>query len=119
MPAVLKPRALLAVGTLLAHASAAIGAIAQVFSPPASSYNSESANYTGQSNNTLQNGQVVPGKVFDRFIQIWFENTDCECASARLSKDMVLTVQQLKRRHRRRRSKTSPNRVFSSRRTTR
>ncbi|EPS93298.1 hypothetical protein FOMPIDRAFT_1170659 [Fomitopsis schrenkii] len=82
MPSDLKFRALLVVGTLLTHASAALGATAQVFSPPAPSYNSESANYTGQSNNTLQNGPLVPGKVFDRFIQIWFENTDFETAAS-------------------------------------
>ena len=80
MPSPMKFRVLLAVGMLLAQAGAAFGATAQVFSPPAYSYNSESTNYTGQSNNTLQNGALVPGKVFDRFIQIWFENTDCECS---------------------------------------
>lgn len=80
MPSYTQFRVLLTAGTLLAQAGAAFGATAQVFSPPAYSYNSESANYTGQSNDTLQNGAVVPGKVFDRFIQIWFENTDCECA---------------------------------------
>lgn len=119
MPSDLKFRALLVVGTLLTHASAALGATAQVFSPPAPSYNSESANYTGQSNNTLQNGPLVPGKVFDRFIQIWFENTDCKCALAWSSGRVVLTVRQSKRRRRRRRSKNSPSRVSFSRRTTR
>ncbi|KZT65202.1 hypothetical protein DAEQUDRAFT_541675 [Daedalea quercina L-15889] len=76
-------RALLAAGTLLAHAAGpARAATAQVFSPPASSYDAESANYTGASNGTLQNGPVVPGKVFDRFVQIWFENTDFETAAS-------------------------------------
>ena len=75
--------ALFATGAILAHAGSVFGATAQVFSPPAYSYNSESANYTGQSNNTLQNGALVSGKVFDRFIQIWFENTDCKCSHLR------------------------------------
>ncbi|KZT51913.1 hypothetical protein CALCODRAFT_476581 [Calocera cornea HHB12733] len=34
------------------------------------------------SNGTLQNGPVVPGKAFDRFIQIWFENTDFAVANS-------------------------------------
>ncbi|KAH9934149.1 phosphoesterase family-domain-containing protein [Fomitopsis serialis] len=75
-------QALLVAGSLLAYAGSALAATAQAFSPPAYSYNSESTNYTGQSNNTLQNGPVVSGKAFDRFIQIWFENTDFETAAS-------------------------------------
>ena len=63
----------------LAFASTAHAAIAQSFLPPAASSESSSANYTGQTNGTIANGPVVRGKVFDRFIQIWIENTDCEC----------------------------------------
>lgn len=32
--------------------------------------------YVGTSNGTITNTPNVPGKVFDRFIQIWLENTD-------------------------------------------
>lgn len=32
--------------------------------------------YVGASNGTISNSPNVPGKVFDRFIQIWLENTD-------------------------------------------
>lgn len=31
----------------------------------------------GAANATLLNGPVIPGKSFDRIIQIWLENTDC------------------------------------------
>lgn len=71
-------RIALLLGTSLALVRSAFAAEAQNFEPPAFSPTSESANYTGKSNNTIQNGPVVPGKAFDRFIQIWFENTDCE-----------------------------------------
>ena len=36
----------------------------------------QSSFYVGAANYTLTNSPVVPGKVFDRFIQIWFENAD-------------------------------------------
>ncbi|KZT04956.1 uncharacterized protein LAESUDRAFT_727529 [Laetiporus sulphureus 93-53] len=64
----------------LVHSASA--ATAQNFQPPAFSPTSESTNYTGTSNGTIQNGPLVPGKVFDRFIQIWFENTDFETAAS-------------------------------------
>ena len=63
---------------ILAFARVAFAASAFTFKPPAATPESSSANYTGQSNNTISNGPVVPGKAFDRFIQIWIENTDCE-----------------------------------------
>ena len=72
-------RLLLILAIPLVFARSTLAAIAQSFQPPSSSPESSSANYTGQSNNTLSNGPVVPGQVFDRFIQIWIENTDCEC----------------------------------------
>ena len=73
------PRAFLSLGVMLTCASSAFAAVAQSFQPPSTSPENPSGNYTGQSNNTLSDGPVVPGKAFDRFIQIWIENTDCEC----------------------------------------
>lgn len=62
---------------LAAAATPAFAAIAQSFAPPAASPESSSANYTGQTNGTIANTPLVKGKAFDRFIQIWIENTDC------------------------------------------
>lgn len=45
------------------------------FVAPAPAPSVESSTYVGKSNSTLQNGPVVPGVSFDRFVQIWFENT--------------------------------------------
>ncbi|KZW01632.1 hypothetical protein EXIGLDRAFT_709905 [Exidia glandulosa HHB12029] len=67
---------------LVLGAAPAFAAIAQSFSPPASSPTSQSSNYTGASNNTLTNSPLVPGKAFDRFIQIWLENTDFATAAS-------------------------------------
>ena len=64
----------LAALTLLVPAARA--AQAPVFAPAALTPLSTSGNYTGASNGTLANQTVVPGKAFDRFIQIWLENTD-------------------------------------------
>ncbi|TFK82458.1 hypothetical protein K466DRAFT_590500 [Polyporus arcularius HHB13444] len=75
-------RSLLLVGTVVAFASTAYAAIAQSFVPPAASPESSSANYTGQTNGTISNGPVVQGKSFDRFIQIWIENTDFATAAS-------------------------------------
>ncbi|GJE96100.1 phosphoesterase family-domain-containing protein [Phanerochaete sordida] len=61
---------------LVALVPAALAAQAPVFVPPALTPLSTSTNYTGATNGTLSNQTVVPGKVFDRFIQIWLENTD-------------------------------------------
>jgi hypothetical protein len=55
---------------------------AQVFVKPASSPFSASSNYVGQSNGTLPKTNVTSGKVFDRFIQIWLENTDYQSAAS-------------------------------------
>ncbi|KAH9947845.1 phosphoesterase family-domain-containing protein [Amylocystis lapponica] len=73
---------LLVASVLVAAVPAAFAANAQVFQPPASSPLSTSTNYTGPSNNTLTNSPLVPGKSFDRFIQIWFENTDYNTAAS-------------------------------------
>ncbi|THH26371.1 hypothetical protein EUX98_g7812 [Antrodiella citrinella] len=37
--------------------------------------------YVGANNGSLAKSPVVPGKVFDRFTQVWIENTDFEVAS--------------------------------------
>ena len=42
----------------------------------------QSSFYVGASNGTITNTPTVPGKVFDRFIQIWLENTDYSQALA-------------------------------------
>ncbi|KAI0087692.1 phosphoesterase family-domain-containing protein [Irpex rosettiformis] len=59
-----------------------LGAVASPFAPAALTPLSSSTNYTGQSNGTLAKANVVPGKVFDRFIQIWLENTNYEDAAS-------------------------------------
>ncbi|KIY73976.1 hypothetical protein CYLTODRAFT_416625 [Cylindrobasidium torrendii FP15055 ss-10] len=43
----------------------------------------QTANYVGFSNDTLDDYvDIVPGVVFDRFVQIWFENTDFNTAAS-------------------------------------
>ncbi|KAI0698952.1 phosphoesterase family-domain-containing protein [Cerioporus squamosus] len=88
-------RSFLLLGTAVGFACTAYAAIAQSFLPPAASPESSSANYTGQTNGTLSNGPVVQGKAFDRFIQIWIENTDFATAASSpvfqaLSKEGIL-----------------------------
>ncbi|KAJ7155105.1 phosphoesterase family-domain-containing protein [Mycena filopes] len=58
----------------------ATAARAQVFVPPSKGPLVQSGNYTSFSNNTLDDKDVIPGKAFDRIIQIWLENTDFETA---------------------------------------
>lgn len=61
----------LALSTLIALVvPVALGAQAPQFVPAAVSPLASSSNYTGVSNGTLAKQQVVPGKVFDRFIQV-------------------------------------------------
>lgn len=60
--------------TVLARTASA--AIASTFTTPAPAPTSTSSFYVGPANNTITNTPVVTGKVFDRFIQIWLENTD-------------------------------------------
>jgi hypothetical protein len=67
-------------GFVLGHSSKR--AIAQSFVKPADSPFSASSNYVGQNNGTLPKTNVVSGKVFDRFIQIWLENTDYQSAAS-------------------------------------
>jgi hypothetical protein len=57
-------------------------AITQGFTKPAFSPFSASTNYVGNNNGTLVNNKVTAGKVFDRFIQIWLENTDFQTAAS-------------------------------------
>ncbi|KAJ7065131.1 phosphoesterase family-domain-containing protein [Mycena belliarum] len=68
---------LLPAAVLFALSFRLAGAIsAQTFAPPSKGPLVQTANYTSFSNNTLHNKHVVKGKVFDRIIQVWFENTD-------------------------------------------
>ncbi|KAN0100970.1 Phosphoesterase family domain containing protein [Tylopilus felleus] len=50
--------------------------VASTFTAPAAAPTDQSSFYIGPSNGTLTNSPNVPGKVFDRFFQIWLENTD-------------------------------------------
>lgn len=59
-----------ALSVLAALLPAVLGADAPPFEPPTLTPLSSSTNYTGASNSTLQKQSVVPGKVFDRFIQV-------------------------------------------------
>ncbi|KAN0073778.1 Phosphoesterase family domain containing protein [Tylopilus felleus] len=67
--------------------AAAAGSLASqipppTFTAPAAAPTDESSFYVGYSNGTIDNGPLVYGKVFDRFIQIWFENVDFATALA-------------------------------------
>ncbi|KAH0838655.1 phosphoesterase family-domain-containing protein [Lanmaoa asiatica] len=65
--------AVLVLGALAKSASAAV---ASTFTAPAAAPTDTSPFYVGASNGTIHNTPLVPGAVFDRFIQIWLENTD-------------------------------------------
>ena len=54
---------------------------AQTFVAPSSSPIEQSANYVGWNNGTLAKTEYVPGKSFDRIIQVWLENTNYESAA--------------------------------------
>ncbi|KAG1889282.1 phosphoesterase family-domain-containing protein [Suillus subluteus] len=69
-----------ALAALARTASAAVTSTA--FTTPAPAPTSESSFYVGPANNTITNTPVVSGKVFDRFIQIWLENTDFASAAS-------------------------------------
>ncbi|KAK6981605.1 hypothetical protein R3P38DRAFT_3293701 [Favolaschia claudopus] len=75
------PLLLLALSSSL-HFHLAYAATAQVFAPPSRGPLVQSANYTSFSNNTLRDSRVVRGRVFDRVIQVWLENTDFETAAS-------------------------------------
>ncbi|KAI6026875.1 hypothetical protein PISMIDRAFT_689508 [Pisolithus microcarpus 441] len=64
------------------------------FTQPAAAPTDTSTFYVGASNGSLPKTTTVPGLVFDRFIQIWLENTDYNDAAAQpgfqnLSKDGI------------------------------
>ncbi|KAI6004493.1 phosphoesterase family-domain-containing protein [Pisolithus orientalis] len=66
-----------------------LGALAKVtsaktttFTQPAAAPTDTSTFYVGASNGSLPQTATVPGLVFDRFIQIWLENTDYSAAAA-------------------------------------
>ncbi|KAF8129310.1 hypothetical protein EV363DRAFT_1338641 [Boletus edulis] len=66
---------------------AALGSVAarqppKTFTAPAAAPTDQSPFYVGYSNDTITNTPSVPGKVFDRFIQIWLENADFVTALA-------------------------------------
>ena len=69
----------------LAAAPVARAATAFTFSPPSKSPLEASGNYTGASNGTLATQSIVPGAVFDRFIQVWLENQDFATVSSTVS----------------------------------
>ncbi|KAG6375815.1 hypothetical protein JVT61DRAFT_2672 [Boletus reticuloceps] len=52
------------------------------FTAPAAAPTDQSSFYVGDSNDTITNTPYVPGKVFDRFIQIWLENANFATAIA-------------------------------------
>ncbi|KAG0703089.1 phosphoesterase family-domain-containing protein [Suillus ampliporus] len=63
-------------------AKTASAAVVPAFTAPAPAPTSQSPFYVGAANTTLTNTPNVPGKVFDRFIQIWLENTDFASAAS-------------------------------------
>ncbi|KAJ7022302.1 phosphoesterase family-domain-containing protein [Mycena alexandri] len=67
---------------LLASSRLAAAATAQVFAPPSKGPLVQTANYTSFSNSTLNDRKAVPGKAFNRIIQIWLENTDFATAAS-------------------------------------
>ncbi|KAF8589083.1 hypothetical protein K439DRAFT_1612981 [Ramaria rubella] len=54
---------------------------APVFVPPSQGPLIQSSNYGDFTNGSLPVSPVVPGKVFDRFVQFWFENTNFDDAN--------------------------------------
>ncbi|KAJ7738825.1 phosphoesterase family-domain-containing protein [Mycena maculata] len=60
----------------------ASAATAQVFEPPSKGPLVQSANYTSFSNSTLNDKTVVKGKVFNRIMHIFLENTDFATAAS-------------------------------------
>ncbi|KAG6330344.1 hypothetical protein ID866_8745 [Astraeus odoratus] len=67
-------------GALAGVVSAA--ATTYAFTAPAASPTDTSAFYVGASNGSLPATTIVHGQVFDRFVQIWLENTDFLSAAA-------------------------------------
>ncbi|KAJ7649601.1 phosphoesterase family-domain-containing protein [Mycena rosella] len=73
---------LVAAAALLSSVPLAGALSAQTFEPPSKSPLHQTANYTGFSNNTLNDKKVVHGKAFNRIIQVWTENTDFDSAAS-------------------------------------
>ncbi|KIM65609.1 hypothetical protein SCLCIDRAFT_440993 [Scleroderma citrinum Foug A] len=67
------PSTLLTLGVL---SNVVVEAKAATFTAPAPNPTSTSSFYVGVSNGSLPSAPVVTGQVFDRFIQIWLENTN-------------------------------------------
>ncbi|KAF8495811.1 phosphoesterase family-domain-containing protein [Hysterangium stoloniferum] len=67
---------------LLLSLPIAYAAQAPAFLPPSPGPLIQSPNLGGLTNGSLQKPTVVPGKQFDRFIQIWLENTNFEVANS-------------------------------------
>ncbi|KAG6326620.1 hypothetical protein ID866_12469, partial [Astraeus odoratus] len=61
---------------------ALVAATTTSFTAPAASPTDTSTFYVGASNGSLPATPIVHGRVFDRFIQIWLENTDFSSAAA-------------------------------------
>ncbi|KAH9059219.1 phosphoesterase family-domain-containing protein [Lactarius vividus] len=68
--------------SLLLLIPAVLAAQAPQFVPPSEGPLVASTNYVGANNGSLAKSTVVAGKSFDRFIQIWIENTDFESANS-------------------------------------
>ncbi|KAF9023688.1 phosphoesterase-domain-containing protein [Hymenopellis radicata] len=74
---------LVSAAVFLASSVRLAGAVSAIqFAPPSTGPLVQTANYTGFSNSTLNDTTVVPGKAFNRFIQIWLENTDLAVAAS-------------------------------------
>ncbi|KAH7906327.1 phosphoesterase family-domain-containing protein [Hygrophoropsis aurantiaca] len=67
-------------GALVIESASA--AVASTFTAPAAAPTDQSPFYVGASNGTITNSPLVAGKVFDRFIQIWLENTNFAAAAS-------------------------------------
>ncbi|KAI0246091.1 phosphoesterase family-domain-containing protein [Lactifluus subvellereus] len=57
-------------------------ALAVPFVPPSQGPLFQSSNYVGPNNGSLPRSRIVHGKSFNRFIQIWLENTDFKTANS-------------------------------------
>jgi len=82
----------------LALIPAVLAAQAPQFEAPAFGPTSTSTNYVGANNGSLAKSTVVSGKAFNRFTQVWIENTDFEVASTstafiELAKQGILLTQ--------------------------
>ncbi|KIY65389.1 phosphoesterase-domain-containing protein [Cylindrobasidium torrendii FP15055 ss-10] len=73
---------LTSLGSLAAFVQYSNAASAIPWAAPGEGPTTQTANYTGFSNSTLNDQNVVPGASFSRFIQIWFENTNFAVASS-------------------------------------